>query len=88
MRDGVFRKHGKAIGVDHLRYSVIDLGVYMIRSSGKDYAASSCFLKICQYFFTFFPNIGSCLIKFFPACLGGIIYFVGGYVRECGDKTG
>ena len=68
---------------------MVDLGIDMVWSSGKDNTASSGFFKVIQDFLAFGLYILTGPVKLFPCFLGGIIDFIGGNIGErCNESLG
>ena len=53
----IFSQYGNIIGKDHLRKSMIDFRVDMVRSSGKDDSSVSGFVQKPDRFFPFASHI-------------------------------
>lgn len=52
--DGIFRQHTQTVGIDHIRDSVMDFRVNVVRPSCQDDAAASRFFHIAKGLFAFF----------------------------------
>ena len=70
MGNRVFCQHGKTIGSDQVRDTVVNLRVYMVRSSGQYNAPLSVFFHPGKSFFPFFLHIRTGCQQFFPASVG------------------
>ena len=65
--DAVLRKHSHAEGIDQFRDSVIDLGINVVGTSGKDDAVSAGLLQIVQDFLAFVVDCLAAAFQFLPA---------------------
>ena len=67
MGNRVLCKYGKAVGSDQFRDTVVDLRVYMVRSSGQHNAPFTMFFHPGKCFLALFLHIRTGCQQFFPA---------------------
>ena len=73
----VFRQHGKPVGGDHLRYSVVDLRIHMIRPACQHNTGFSVLLDPAQRFAALLLHVILCsglLLPCFPHCLPDLAF--------------
>ena len=66
MGNRVLRQHAQSVGVDHIRDTVMDFRIDVVRTAGKHDASAAGFFHILKRFLAFFLHIASCSAKFFP----------------------
>ena len=69
--NGILSKDSDTVGIDQLRNTVVDLGINMVRTSGKNNAPSAGFFQICKNLFPFLLHILSGVCQFFPGLMNG-----------------
>ena len=84
MRDGILGEDGHPVGVDELRYAVIDLRIDVVRTSAEDDPVPAGLLKILNRLLAFFLNVASCCPKFRPSCSGSAAHFL---FRDRGENA-
>ena len=70
MAYAVLSKNGNTVRADHIRNTVVDFRVDMVRTSGKHNAVSSGFFKVFKSFFALLADVFANLFKFFVAVTG------------------
>ena len=74
--NGIFCQHGKIVGANQLRDTVVNFRIGVIRTTGKDNPSVPGLLHPHQGFFSLFLYISSRLKKLFPSKMGGISNFL------------
>ena len=76
MGNGILGQYGKVIRSNQLRDTVVNLGIGMVRTAGKDDTSVTGLFHPHKGFFSLFFNILSGLQKLFPGKMGCISDFL------------
>ena len=87
MGNRVLRQHAQSVGVDHIRDTVMDFRIDVVRTAGKHDASASVFFHILKRFLAFFLHIASCSAKLFPSGMNSSTDFILRQTGELFDKT-
>ena len=87
MGNRVLRQHAQSVGVDHIRDTVMDFRIDVVRTAGKHDASAAGFFHILKRFLAFFLHIASCSAKLFPSGMNSSTDFILRQTGELFDKT-
>ena len=66
MRNRVFGQYGDSVGINHIRDTMMDLRINVVRTTCQNDAASSGFFHIAKGFFSLSADIVSHMFQFCP----------------------
>ena len=78
----IFSKYSNSVAVDHIRDSMVDLRIDMIRTACKNDSAASCFFQVPESFLAFFLHIAVYSGQLIPCFMCSCFYLGGRNVRE------
>ncbi len=87
VRDGILREHSHIVGVDHLRNTVVNLRVDMIRTTREDNAVMTCLFHPFEYFLALPAHLIAHGSHLFPAGVAGFTNFLFRKIGEDADQT-
>ena len=78
----IFSKYSNSVAVDHIRDSMVDLRIYMIRTACKNDSAAACFFQVPESFLAFLLYVEVHCGQLIPCFMCSCFYLGGRNVRE------